>query len=111
MIKDLNISSRDVCKLLEACSKFNVAEFSIGDFYVSFKVNGAKSRETLKMPTAITVPEEITRAADAIAQKTEESTEIDEAEDEDLRLVVEDPAAWERRSLEMMRERKEEKSL
>jgi hypothetical protein len=102
------LSSKDICKIIEVCSKFKVADLRIGDFCVKFSVNVVESRASLKIPAPITVPEEITQAAEASAQKTEDAIEIDEAEDEDLRLVVEDPDAWERRSLEMMRARQEE---
>lgn len=101
------LSCDDVCKLLEACSKFNVADLRLGDFHVSMM--GAENSFISELPKSITVAEKITQAADAIAQRADEAQTIEDLEDEHLRLLTDDPVAWEEKTLELMRDRGQEK--
>jgi hypothetical protein len=97
-----DLSCDDVCKLMEACSKFDVENLSIGDFHI--KMKGTAKSHISELPKEITVSDQVNQTADAIEQKTELESQINESEEDHLRLVVEDPEAWEKKTLELMRE-------
>jgi 5,10-methenyltetrahydromethanopterin hydrogenase len=87
---------------MEACSKFDVENLSIGDFHLQMK--GTAKSHISGLPKEITVSDKVNQTADEIEQQTELATQINQSEEDHLRLVVEDPEAWEKKTLELMRE-------